>query len=237
MMRIVGTSQRELKNYLPFIERIARKIKSRFHTDLDLQELVSYGFIGLKEAMSRFDPQMKVSFETFSYYRVRGAILDGIFNNYPLSRHLAKKLKMLRCGSDYMEGVASDLAGTVDRNVEKDSAMLKSVLVDLSSIHYIVRGTGGRGDDEVREKVEVANGDAHEKPVQLVMRQEILSAVEKLPSNQAKLMKLYYFEDMTLEEAGRKLGFTKSWASKLHNSAIKRLRIMMERKLEADRKV
>jgi RNA polymerase sigma factor for flagellar operon FliA len=41
-------------------------------------------------------------------------------------------------------------------------------------------------------------------------------------------MELYYFADMKLEDAGKKLGLSKSWASRLHARAVNRLREVLE---------
>ena len=52
--------------------------------------------------------------------------------------------------------------------------------------------------------------------------------MDRLPEAQRDLVRLYYFEDLTLDQVGRKLGYKKSWACKLHKSALARLREMME---------
>jgi RNA polymerase sigma factor for flagellar operon FliA len=59
-------------------------------------------------------------------------------------------------------------------------------------------------------------------------RQRVRSALGKLPDKERRLMELYYFSDMNLEDAGAKLGLSKSWASRLHARAVNHLREVLE---------
>ena len=59
-----------------------RSLASRIHHKLppyvDLEDLVAYGQMGLAEAARDFDPARGTQFSTFAYYRIRGAIYDGL---------------------------------------------------------------------------------------------------------------------------------------------------------------
>ncbi|MCP4444396.1 MAG: sigma-70 family RNA polymerase sigma factor [Myxococcales bacterium] len=72
--------------HLPMVSRIAKRVLRRTHGQADLEELVAWGTTGLLEAIDRFIPGGEATLATFAYYRVRGAMLDGIGKIAPLSR-------------------------------------------------------------------------------------------------------------------------------------------------------
>ena len=45
---------------------------------VDYADLVSYGILGLIDAIEKFDPSRAIKFETYGVPRVRGAILDEL---------------------------------------------------------------------------------------------------------------------------------------------------------------
>jgi RNA polymerase sigma factor for flagellar operon FliA len=49
-----------------------------------------------------------------------------------------------------------------------------------------------------------------------------------LPAKERRLLELYYFGDQNLEAAGKKMGLSKSWASRLHARAVGHLREFLE---------
>ena len=71
---------------MPLVFKIANQVHRQVHGQVDHDDLVSWGTTGLLEAMKRFDPNQGAKLSTFAYYRIRGAMLDGIGKVAPLSR-------------------------------------------------------------------------------------------------------------------------------------------------------
>jgi RNA polymerase sigma factor (sigma-70 family) len=61
--------------HVPLVRSIAARLRRRV-PQLDAEDLVSAGMIGLIEAVDRFDDGRGVAFGTFAYPRIKGAILD-----------------------------------------------------------------------------------------------------------------------------------------------------------------
>ena len=88
-----------LEVYVPLVHSIAAMIAGKgLPPNIDFNDLVSDGMIGLMKAWDNFDPKRGVKFETYASYRVRGEILDGLkyYNPVPyriqvMIRDLAKK--------------------------------------------------------------------------------------------------------------------------------------------------
>ena len=71
------------------------------------------------------------------------------------------------------------------------------------------------------------DGQSHIEPIDIEHKAEfqkikefMRQAIEELPEKERKLIKMYYFQNKTLEEAGQKLGLSKSWTSRLHARAL-----------------
>ena len=67
-----------VEKHLSLVQAIARKVKKTLNASIELDDLVGYGSKGLVEAAERFDARHGVAFTTFAYYRIRGAIYDGL---------------------------------------------------------------------------------------------------------------------------------------------------------------
>ena len=68
------------------VRGIAQSVMRRTRSQTDFDELMSWGYTGLLEAIDRFVEGGEATFATFAFYRVRGAMLDGIGKIAPLSR-------------------------------------------------------------------------------------------------------------------------------------------------------
>jgi len=219
----------EAARHIPFLRRIAEAVKRQYAPPLDTDELVSCGFIGLREAQARFDPASGVRFETYAYYRVRGAMLEGIARQCPLSRHVARKIFAARKANDYVEAAGADAAGRSDKGAGAGATLIAGIFRDLAVVHDMVSVRFLRRDEDeggtVAEFVDDKSWQEHERGVESA---QLRGMVGRLPDFERRLLTLYYFENVTLEDAAGRLGVTKGWASKVHHAAIRRLRAMIE---------
>lgn len=56
----------------------------------------------------------------------------------------------------------------------------------------------------------------------------LAGALEQLPARERALIEAHYGEDLSLDAAGRRLGLSKSWTSRLHARAIDKLGRLLE---------
>ncbi|HYA69663.1 MAG TPA: sigma-70 family RNA polymerase sigma factor, partial [Acidimicrobiales bacterium] len=64
--------------YSPLVKYVAARVAVGLPQHVDGSDLVSYGIIGLIDAIDRFDPVRQVKFETYAIPRIRGAIIDEL---------------------------------------------------------------------------------------------------------------------------------------------------------------
>lgn len=200
------------------VRNLAWKIHQKIGGRVDLEDLISYGQVGLAEAAARFDPSRGGRFTTYAYYRIRGAILDGLtqmnwFNrrDYHASRYEELAIALLETGDD-TEG--DSLAG--------DAQWLADVTSKLAVVYLAsTLGADDRGMlSGLRDPSAVGpESEAMQREMCLLLRQ----LIEELPQQAKSLIRWTYFDGLTLKEAGQRLGISKSWASRLHEKTLRQL--------------
>src|SRR6201994_108165 len=84
-----------IMEYAPLIKFIAQKIAVRLPSNIELDDLISSGVIGLMDAIEKYDPTRDNTFKTYAEFRIRGAILDELRAQDWVPRSIRDKAKML----------------------------------------------------------------------------------------------------------------------------------------------
>lgn len=236
------TSQQKDKlimEYAPLIKFIAQKIAVRLPSNIELDDLISSGVIGLMDAIEKYDPTRDNKFKTYAEFRIRGSILDELRAQDWVPRSVRDKAKLLdrtfvnleaelgRSPTD--EEVCEKLGITIDEFHDMVNQVRPvSVLsiddqatysnVDKKSILNLIEGC----------KLNNPFNQLNLKSVKKVVTQSI----EELPERQRLVLSLYYYEDLNLKEIGKILRVTESRVSQLHAQAISRLRAKLSHHFE-----
>ena len=224
-----------VEKHLPLVQGIARKVKRTLGAAIEVDDLVGYGCKGLVEAAERFDGRAGVAFTTFAYYRIRGAMYDGIramgwYSRADYARYRAEERtnQYLQTQAD-QEGAARaqnpGAAGSARPDAGEALANVAEVLSGIATIHITSIEAASRVADE-----SLPAPDAAVDTVRLSRR--VREALTRLPEKERQLMQLYYFADKNLEEAGAELGLSKSWACRLYARAVDLLRQAMDDALD-----
>jgi RNA polymerase sigma factor for flagellar operon FliA len=211
------------------VQAVARKLKRQLTNRIELEDLVAYGSKGLIEAAERFDPRQGVAFSTFAYYRVRGAMLDGMRTMGWYSRSDYARYRAEERANEYLQNHADRAGAAVAAavpqrpgsptppDVEAALASVAEILGGVATVHITALEAAATVADE-----RLPPPDASLDSGRLGAR--VRRAVERLPDRERQLMELYYFGDKNLEEAGAVMGLSKSWACRLHARAVELLR-------------
>ncbi len=213
-----------VEGHLSLVHALAGKLKIKLGRAIDFDDLVGYGSKGLIEAAERFDPAQGVVFTTFAYYRIRGAMLDGVrtmgwYSRSDYARYRAEERahELLRNLSE-REGAANEAgagAGGDDRAATLEN--IAEILGQVATVHITsIEAAKHVADDKLPA------ADASLELGQMSGR--VNDALKTLPEKERRLMELYYFGDKNLEEAGAEMGLSKSWACRLHARAVGLLR-------------
>lgn len=183
---------------------------------------MSLGNLGLAEAVDRWDPTQGTGFRSFAYYRVQGAILDGLRRNSNLPRRVWARLTALTATAECLEAAATrDAAARQQAGAATTADRLREVQAALGAIRtmYLVSLNTVRDDALPLEAPRADEALGRQRQAEALRR-----ALAKLPERERALLTAHYVDGETLLDAGAKLGMSKSWASRLHARAVNQLR-------------
>lgn len=225
--------------YAPLIKFIAQKIAVRLPSNIELDDLISSGVIGLMDAIDKYDPTRDNKFKTYAEFRIRGAILDELRAQDWVPRSVRDKAKLL-------DRTMIELEAELGRSASDDEVAerLNMTLDEFYDLVNQVRPVSVLSIDEAAtfssvDKKSILNlleaTKLNNPFTQLNMKsvKEIVTkAIEELPERQRLVLSLYYYEDLNLKEIGKVLRVTESRVSQLHAQAISRLRSRLNQVFE-----
>jgi RNA polymerase sigma factor for flagellar operon FliA len=210
---------------LGLVEIIARQVGRAIGHGADLDELKSFAREGLLDAARRFEPERGVPFKAYANYRVRGAVIDGIRSLGRLPRRAHQRLNGYRSASNYSEGALEDAqapAAPGATRADADAALGEHLAAMATAVAAGLLATTAHGEDG--EATGVAPGDNPEDALSNAELMHVVrEALSDLPAEEAELVRRHYLEGERFDHVARDLGLSKSWASRLHTRAVKRL--------------
>jgi RNA polymerase sigma factor for flagellar operon FliA len=207
------------------VRSLALRIYRNLPVRVDLDDLIAYGELGLAEAARDFDASLGNQFSTFAYYRIRGAIYDGVAKMTWTSRARYRRMRYERMANQVLENERERVQA--DGGTPENHASWFARTTEQLAVVYLASGV----DSETDPMSQAA--DPAEEPAERVMNLEISeklrNLVTKLPPIESRLIHLVYFEGYTLQDAAASLGYSKSWASRLHAKILEGLAGSMRR--------
>jgi RNA polymerase sigma factor FliA len=221
-----------LKQYSPLVRRLAHQMLAKLPANVELDDLVQVGMIGLTDALSRFDTAQGVQFETFATQRIRGAMLDELRGTDYLSRGTRKQQRAIEAAVHRLEQrlgrapVESEIAREMDLSLADYQELLGRVRG--TQLVYLEDMAGGGGDEDFLDR---HAGDEGQNPLARLqdtrMREALVEGIKGLPEREQHVMSMYYEQDMNLKEIAAVLKVTESRVCQLHSQSIARLRVKL----------
>jgi len=229
-----ATREQTLLEHLPLVRFVARRIHERLPQHVEMEDLVSAGVVGLIDAYNKFDTGKNVQFRSYAQFRIRGAILDSLRNLDWGSRELRRKGRAL-------EEAIQKLTQQLSRKPAENEIAVE-LGMSLSEYHELVCELKNlevgslhetRSEDSAEEELAYLPTAPEEDPffrcMQGEMKTHLTAAIESLPEREARVLALYYIEEMTLKEIGRVLNLVESRVSQIRAAAITNLRARLTR--------
>jgi RNA polymerase sigma factor FliA len=219
--------------YSPLVKYVAGRMASGLPAHVDEADLISYGLVGLINAIERFDLGRDVKFETYAITRIKGAIIDELRSLDWVPRSVRQRARDIERANAKLEHrlqraptdeeMAAELGMTVDEFQDSLLQISNSTIAALDEL-WTVNDTSG---DQV-SLLDTITDDSAPDPASLVdatdLKDRVADAIARLPEREKLVIALYYYENLTLREIGEVLGVTESRVSQLHTKAILRLR-------------
>jgi RNA polymerase sigma factor for flagellar operon FliA len=219
-----GRQAQLVERHLEIARRAAAMIYPRVRGHVAFEDVIALANAGLAEAAQRYDPARGASFATFAWYRVHGAIVDGLRKSTQLPRRTWARLIALRAAGEYLEhrgehdrgGPAASSSDALEAVARAMSAIRTMYMLSLEALR-------DRGFDAAGELPAPPDGLDRARTAA-----RLHEAIARLPDKERAIVTKHYFEGKTLREAGAELGLSRSWASRLHAQAVERLRALVD---------
>ena len=220
-----------IMEYAPLIKFIAQKIAIRLPSNIELDDLISSGVIGLMDAIEKYDPTRDNKFKTYAEFRIRGSILDELRAQDWVPRSVRDKAKMLDRTLIQLEAelgrsaTDEEIAEKLEMSIEEFYDLVNQVK-PVSVLSIDEQATFSTVDKQ--SILNLLEGCKINNPFNQLnlksVKEIVTTSIEDLPERQRLVLSLYYYEDLNLKEIGRILRVTESRVSQLHAQAISRLR-------------
>jgi RNA polymerase sigma factor for flagellar operon FliA len=210
---------------LDLVHAIARRIAREVGSNAELDDLLSYGREGLLDAARRFDPSRGVPFRGYASFRVRGAIIDGVRKSSRLPRRTHERLNGLLAATRTSEGAYEDALAPAPpgaTSADAERALGEHLAAMATAVAVGLLATTGFSDEGERMPVSVED-NAEEALGRAELLAVVREAIGELPREEQALVRRHYLEGERFDHVAAELGLSKSWASRLHTRAIKRL--------------
>lgn len=230
------TRENFILEYAPLVKYVAGRVAVSTPPNIEFEDLVSYGILGLIDAIEKFDPSQGIEFKAYATTRIKGSILDELRHMDWVPRSVRKRAREIE--QAYMElehrlgRPATD--GELADYLEVSENELFQMFLEASCISLISMDETWtiEGNDEITV-TDTLRGPASETPDAILERGEakklLIKAIERLPQREREVIALYYYEELTLKEIGEVLGVSESRISQMHTKAILRLRGYLSR--------
>ena len=195
------------------VRSLAVQVGRKFHGSFELDDLIAYGQVGLAQAAKDFQTDRGAQFSTYAYYRIRGAIYDGISRMSWAGGRPPQEARFQQQAGEVLEHNAEQPAAEVPH----DDARWFTGITSRLAVVYLASGATGRSAIDSQAADTAAPSAAMQNRE---ICEQLHALIDKLPDDQRSLIRLTYFDGLTLHEASQKLGFSKSWASRLHAKCL-----------------
>jgi RNA polymerase sigma factor FliA len=214
-----------VRKHADLVKRIAYHLAGRLPPQVDVEDLMQAGMMGLLEAAQNYATGRGASFETYAGIRIRGAMLDALRKLDWAPRSVHRKARAAAQALREIEALRGSEANETD--------VAAHMGVSLTEYQRIVQDTLGcqllrlndaDGEESALDRLPDGAPNPEANALDESLRQAIIDAIQALPERERLVLSLYYEQELNLKEIGAVLKVTESRVCQLHGQALLRLR-------------
>lgn len=222
---VLATDQ-QVNQYAPLVKRVAFLLLARLPANVDVNDLIQNGMLGLLDALGRY-ADVGAQFETYAVQRIRGAMLDGLRENDWVPRGVRREMRRVEVAIQALEHAhgrpptEAELAAALNISLDE----YQKLLTEARGHQLVyVEDLAAEGENYLEHHAAESSPDPLSLLEEEAARAALVDAIESLPEREKLLMGLYYEQELNLREIGAVLGVSESRVCQLHSQAVARLR-------------
>jgi RNA polymerase sigma factor for flagellar operon FliA len=214
-----------VRKHADLVKRIAYHLAGRLPPQVEVEDLMQAGMMGLLEAAQNYATGRGASFETYAGIRIRGAMLDALRKLDWAPRSVHRKARAAAQALREVEALRGSEANEAD--------VAAHMGVSLPEYQRIVQDTLGcqllrlndaDGEESALDRLPDGAPNPEANALDESLRQAIIDAIQELPERERLVLSLYYEQELNLKEIGAVLKVTESRVCQLHGQALLRLK-------------
>ena len=204
-------------SHLPLVKRIANHLAVKLPPQIEVDDLVQVGLIGLLKAKEDYQPDSGATFTTYATIRVRGAMMDELRARDWLPRSIQKNLGQI---SGALHSAEQRLGRT-----PTDTEVAQELGISIGEYHELLANVSTARLTPIEDVETVVGSTEPDQEVAESLRTTALAdAIKELPEKEQLTMSMYYVDNLNLKEIGLVLDVSESRVSQIHGQAISRLK-------------
>lgn len=212
-----------IRRFVPMVRRLAWHVHGGGRPGIELEDLMQAGMVALTEAAQRHAGPGEDGFAAYAKLRVRGAMVDLIRREVPLSRGGVERRRQLR---------AAESALRLELGRDPSPAELAAGLgispSDLAAWQSSSAPLRFDSLDEAYSDSDMAFADERPDSLEMLadeeMREQVAAAITALPERLQLIVQLYFVEELNLSEIAETLQVSVPRVHQLKAQAIDKLR-------------
>ena len=227
-----------LKAHTPLVRRLALQLIAKLPANVDIDDLIQAGMMGLLDAGARYQDDQGTKFETYASQRIRGAMLDELRANDWVSRGLRQSSRSVARAVHAQEQKLGRAPheGEIAQELQLPLVAYQQLLQEIHGCQLVYYEDFDRNEQENSFLDRQARGDndapgTHNGPLDQLLetglRDRLVQAIEAIPEREQLLLSLYYEQELNLREIGAVMEVSQSRVCQLHSQVISRLRALM----------
>lgn len=214
---MIETFESRIEKHQPLVISIANRIHRRLPRFIPYEDVLSCGQIGLTQAARTYQPQPNAKFSTYAYYRITGAIFDGLSRMNWTSRAEYRKYKSQQMANSVVE---NETTRDDSDDPEKNATWFANTVDNLAVVYLF---SAADTENPIENQLEGNDDDPGAQAETNELSLKLKEAISTLPSDEKKLIQLAYFEGHSLAEAASQMNRSRSWGSRTHAKILKTL--------------
>jgi len=233
-----GAQAREalILQYIPLVKYVVGRLAISLPHFLTSEDIISYGVVGLIDAVERYESGRNVKFSTYAIARIRGAIIDELRALDWMPRQVRKQARDIEQTMSRLDqelgrpATERELAGAMGLSMEKlQQALFDSSATTISMDRMVDADNMDRSSQVMPELADEKALDPLDYSERMELSHALAKAISQLSVREQQVLSLYYVEELNLREIGQVLEVSESRVCQLHTKSILRLRTALQR--------